>query len=358
MLVRSPTARLGAGVRARLLLHRHRLAGERRLLDLEVDGLDEPGVGGDPVARVSRIDVAGHQLARRDLVLLAVAQDGRGGGGHLPQRLHAPLGAVLLDEAQQRREQHDHGDGDGLEPWPSTAERPTAMSRMTMRTFLNCSSRRPRGRSAGRPGARSGRARQAAPAPPRRSVRPRPCEPVESPPRRACATPTGKGSGSRRNGAHRPRSGALALTPFPASERVGASRRRSSARATAWASRAAVRPIAARRSLSVFSTRTQPPGAMSGLHRAPLVDAAARSVQILEVDGHGPHRRPNRESSKATRRSTSLRIFRAHVHAVAANVDRHHFLPRPLGFPSRCGLYMQARREPPTEANSFFRHDT
>ncbi len=49
---------------------------------------------------------------------LAVAEHGRRGRRHLAQRLDGALGAVLLDEAEQHREQHDHGDDDGLDRVP------------------------------------------------------------------------------------------------------------------------------------------------------------------------------------------------------------------------------------------------
>jgi hypothetical protein len=54
---------VGGGV----LGHRHRLAGERGFLDLEIGGADQPHVGGDLVALLELDHVAGHQVRRRHL---------------------------------------------------------------------------------------------------------------------------------------------------------------------------------------------------------------------------------------------------------------------------------------------------
>ena len=50
-------------------------------------------------------------LVRR---LAPVANDGRGGCGHFAQGFNGALRAVLLDESENHREQHDHGDGNRL----------------------------------------------------------------------------------------------------------------------------------------------------------------------------------------------------------------------------------------------------
>ena len=50
-----------------------RLAGERRLLDLELHRLGEPQVGGHDGARLEQHDVAGHELRGRHRDDLAVA---------------------------------------------------------------------------------------------------------------------------------------------------------------------------------------------------------------------------------------------------------------------------------------------
>ena len=117
MLRRSPSGRPRVGERGRVVFSTAaRFAGERRLVDGEVDGLrsTRASAGTRSPAR-STHDVARHELARRDRRLLAVAQHVRDGRGHLPQRFERPLGAVLLDEPEQHGEQHDDGDDDRLE---------------------------------------------------------------------------------------------------------------------------------------------------------------------------------------------------------------------------------------------------
>ena len=72
-------------------------------------------VGRTAIAGGEQDHVAGHQVARRDAGLLAVAQDGGVGRGHALQGLDRLLGAVLLDEAEHHREEHDDRDGDRLD---------------------------------------------------------------------------------------------------------------------------------------------------------------------------------------------------------------------------------------------------
>jgi hypothetical protein len=106
---------LRVGERAALLLDRLGLAGERGLVHLQVDDLDQARVGRQAVAGAQQHDVPGHQLPRRDLGLLAVAQGGGGGRGHAVQRLDGALGAELLRERQQHGEEQDGGDGHRLD---------------------------------------------------------------------------------------------------------------------------------------------------------------------------------------------------------------------------------------------------
>ena len=67
-----------------------------------------------PVAR--RMRSPGTSSRAGTAPLAAVADDGRRGRGHLAQSLDGALGAVLLHEAEDDREEHDDGDGDGLDP--------------------------------------------------------------------------------------------------------------------------------------------------------------------------------------------------------------------------------------------------
>ena len=106
------------GKRGGLLLHRQRLSGERGLLGLQIDRLEEPQVRGDPVTGCEQDDVARHEVPRRHLHLLPCAQGARHRRRHALERLERPLRPVLLDEAQEDREQDDHGDGDRLRGVP------------------------------------------------------------------------------------------------------------------------------------------------------------------------------------------------------------------------------------------------
>jgi hypothetical protein len=98
-----------------VLLDGRRLARQRRLDRLHVHGLDDPHVRGHLVARRQKDQVAGDELARRHAPLAPFADDGRVGRGHLAQGLDGALGAVLLHEAEDDGEEHDDGDGDGLD---------------------------------------------------------------------------------------------------------------------------------------------------------------------------------------------------------------------------------------------------
>ena len=110
--------KIAAGQGRGLLLDRDRLAGERGLVDLEINGLDQPGVGRDPVAGGQSDNVAGDELAGRDVSLLPIPQHGGGGRGHLAQGLDGPLGAILLHKPEEHGEEHDHGDHQRLEAVP------------------------------------------------------------------------------------------------------------------------------------------------------------------------------------------------------------------------------------------------
>ena len=101
--------------RVRDLLRRRRFTGERRFVDGEIDGLDQPEVGGYAIAGAKHHEIARDELARRDGHLLAIAQDVRGRCRHLPECFEGPAGAVLLEEPEQHGEQHDHRDRDRLE---------------------------------------------------------------------------------------------------------------------------------------------------------------------------------------------------------------------------------------------------
>ena len=101
--------------RARLFGDRHRFSGQSCLLDLEVDRLHEPHVGGYPAARFDEDNVPGNQVTRGNLPFLPIAQHSRCRRGHFPQRLNRALGSVLLDETKAHGKQHDNCDGESFE---------------------------------------------------------------------------------------------------------------------------------------------------------------------------------------------------------------------------------------------------
>ena len=92
-----------------------RFPGEGRFVGGQVDGLRQPDVGGNPVARAQHHHVAGDEIAGGYDGLLTVTKDARGRRRHLPQRVERAARAVFLEEAEQHGKQHDHGDDDRLE---------------------------------------------------------------------------------------------------------------------------------------------------------------------------------------------------------------------------------------------------
>ena len=93
------------------LLDRHRLAGEHRLVALELGRLEQPDVGGDDVAdrraarrRRERASTTSTRCGR------AVADDERGVPDLRVQRRDRLLGPVLVHEAEPDRQADDHAD--------------------------------------------------------------------------------------------------------------------------------------------------------------------------------------------------------------------------------------------------------
>ena len=170
---------------------RQRLAGQRGLVDLEVDRLDHARVGRHAVAGFEQNDVARHQVAGRDVPLLAVAHAIAVGAAMRRSASMARSARYSWTNPSTTANEHDHRDDQSLRRrGPATRRAPTATSRITISTFLNCASRRFQGemrRAGGR--ARSARARPGAGPRLRCSGRPRSYRAGREPPRpRACAT--------------------------------------------------------------------------------------------------------------------------------------------------------------------------
>jgi hypothetical protein len=113
-----PVAERGVrGQRLRAVLrHRHALAGQRRLLAGEREGLGHAGVGRHVVARLEFDQVARHEVAGRDRPPRALADHAGQGRGHRPQGRQRPLGPILLQEADHGVDEHDRHDRRGVGP--------------------------------------------------------------------------------------------------------------------------------------------------------------------------------------------------------------------------------------------------
>ena len=102
----------------RVLLERHRLAGQRRLVDEEILRRDQPHVRRDHVAGRQQHDVAGHELLDRhfDMILRCaryLATHGRGDQHHPLQRFSSLVRTMFLDETQRDAQAHHDRDHDG-----------------------------------------------------------------------------------------------------------------------------------------------------------------------------------------------------------------------------------------------------
>ena len=102
------------GHRRRSLLDRRALAGQRRLVRRQQMGFGEARVRRDDVARLEHEQIARDDGRRGDLDAVAVSNHGRARRGHRSQRQQGILGAAFLEEADQRVQNDDRGDGDGV----------------------------------------------------------------------------------------------------------------------------------------------------------------------------------------------------------------------------------------------------
>ncbi|GAA2888657.1 hypothetical protein GCM10020220_093560 [Nonomuraea rubra] len=110
----APAQHDGAGRDRRVdaLVHRHRLARQRRLVDEQCRRLVHFGVGGDDVALGQDQQVSHHDVAGGDLLLAAVADHACLRAGELCQGRDGAVGPDLLhhsDGGVDHDHQHDHG---------------------------------------------------------------------------------------------------------------------------------------------------------------------------------------------------------------------------------------------------------
>ena len=89
-----------------------RLAGERRAVDAQAEGLDQAAVGRHVVAFFQQHDVAGHELAGEQFHGLAVAQRHHALRQQLAQRRDGLLGPVFLPEGKHPVDENDADDRD------------------------------------------------------------------------------------------------------------------------------------------------------------------------------------------------------------------------------------------------------
>ncbi len=101
--------------RVRHLLHRIGLAGECRLIDLQVHALQHPGVCGYPVAGLEHQDITDHDLLCGYHQHLVVAQDARFRGGESAQRFECFARSVLLQDTDEGVECYDRSDHGGID---------------------------------------------------------------------------------------------------------------------------------------------------------------------------------------------------------------------------------------------------
>jgi hypothetical protein len=94
----------------------HRLAAQGRLVDGETCGRRQPSVRRHPFALAEQHQIAKNQLLDRELAHSPRANDARALLQHVTESQHGPLGPRLLDEAEERVQEHDRSDGSRLDP--------------------------------------------------------------------------------------------------------------------------------------------------------------------------------------------------------------------------------------------------
>lgn len=99
------------------------LARQQGLIGLQVDGLDEPDVGGDGVARVQVHDVARYDLGRLYLDRLAAAEYVAGRGAEVLEGVDGSLGLEALGEADEDVEDDDAAEDTAFDPRLDTETR-------------------------------------------------------------------------------------------------------------------------------------------------------------------------------------------------------------------------------------------
>ena len=114
-----PLGQAGAfGDRPGFLLHRKSLAGQNRLVDEEIIGLDHDPVGRDEAPRREQHDIPRHDLFGQDDSRFPVAQKVDSQSHPAAQLLDRVAGPILLDKAQHGAGDDDGEDDAGVDPFP------------------------------------------------------------------------------------------------------------------------------------------------------------------------------------------------------------------------------------------------
>ena len=98
--------------RRRILFGRIRLAGQKRFIDVEVAGFDQPGIGRYEIASREKNDIAGNDIRRWNVDCAAIAKHFGGKRHLLAQTLSSILGLALLCHVEDHGHQHDDCDND------------------------------------------------------------------------------------------------------------------------------------------------------------------------------------------------------------------------------------------------------
>lgn len=85
------------------LADRHRLAREKRFVETEALGFDDPAIGGDAVALGEDDQVAANHLASRNSPAYPVAHDDGARAGQIAQRFERPFASRLLENGDSDR---------------------------------------------------------------------------------------------------------------------------------------------------------------------------------------------------------------------------------------------------------------
>jgi hypothetical protein len=96
------------------LADRRRLAGQQRLVELEIALREHGGIGRHAVAFGQHDDVAAHHLAPGDAPLLAAAHHQRPRARQIAQGFQHTLGALLLVDGDAEHHQHEARQHGGL----------------------------------------------------------------------------------------------------------------------------------------------------------------------------------------------------------------------------------------------------